>query len=580
MRLRTRYAIVLVGILLVLGTIVVGTGQFFQQQTEQDEQDDVDETAQLAADQVNTEIERQLTPLSLRASDPPSNLSRDSSAYLQETVNEGGFRTALYLGSNGTIQDIYGLEDPAARTDFIGTDDSGESYFETTMGETEYIGDATLEEDGQVTVIMSARIIDEEGERAGVLAGVRSLYDPQDDRVVDETTGPGVVAHQQFDSLRPLNTSEQNARVVYSSEDGDEVILQGSEDHFDESITSRALVEESGLVIEVERDRGVLVDQLQILQYLQFGSLFIVLISMAGLGLYEYRTNLRQTGRLLNGFDELTEGNFDHSLELSAAKEWEQIGDGFNAMADGLREREAELKEREREIREREQRLSVLNRVLRHNLQNDMTVIQGYAEVIPYADSEEKLEQASEMILEKSRGLVNHGKKARQLETVMENAADGPVFVDIAQKTLASVQSFEKDHPDFAIHTSIPDAVYVEAVSGIGYGIESLIENAFEHNDSDDPEVWVTIEDGAKEVTVEIRDNGPGIPEHEHEVLTQDEESSLEHGSGIGLWLAYWAAIKSDGDISFGDPDVDGGVVRLTLPAGEEPEETFDYSLD
>jgi len=56
-------------------------------------------------------------------------------------------------------------------------------------------------------------------------------------------------------------------------------------------------------------------------------------------------------------------------------------------------------------------------------------------------------------------------------------------------------------------------------------------------------------------------------------VLRQPEETSLEHGSGIGLWLAYWSANKSGGQLSFGDQS-NGGSVTLSLPRADDPART------
>ncbi|MXR51768.1 hypothetical protein GRX03_09145 [Halovenus sp. WSH3] len=555
MRLLTRYLLVLVGVSLILGVTVVGGTELFQQQTESREQRDVDETAELAADQIDESLNRELDRLVSRSSVPPANLTADSGPYLQSVIDDTAFDTALFIDANGTIRDIRGISQQSelSRGDIVGTDESDEPYFQTSLAEGSHIADPEVESDGRVTLVMAARVV-QNGTQAGVLAAAITVYDP-----AVETEA------QLFSALAPLNTTDQSARVIQPTESG-EVVMAGPTTEFQRSLTSRARSEESGWIVEIERDRSDLLDRLTLLQTIQFGSLFVVIVSVLGLGVYEYRTNLRQTRRLLDGFGELTDGNFEHTLELTAATEWRQIGDGFNEMADSLAERERQLREREREIRERERRLSVLNRVLRHNLQNDMNVIQGYAEILPEADPQQ-IERASAKIIEKSQGLVDHGKKARRLETIMDNAAEGPNEIDLVPRVRDIVAEYQAEYPEHTVHTSFPDRAVVSAVSGVEFGIESLVENAFEHNTSDSPAVWVSIAVDDR-VLVEIRDNGPGIPPHERDVLEESEETSLEHGSGIGLWLAYWAVTKSDGELRF-DGDWDGGFVRVWLPRPE-----------
>ena len=57
-----------------------------------------------------------------------------------------------------------------------------------------------------------------------------------------------------------------------------------------------------------------------------------------------------------------------------------------------------------------------------------------------------------------------------------------------------------------------------------------------------------------------------GISERETRVLKRGEETQLEHGSGIGLWLAAWVVDASDGELSFARPDDGGSVASISLP--------------
>jgi signal transduction histidine kinase len=557
MRLRTKYAAVLLAILLVLGTVVFGSAELFKQRTIEQEQQDLDETTRLAADQIDESIRDQVDLIRAYGASEEMNNFSQSEENLNRLVERSTFNIVQLVDRNRTVRDFQGQVNEQQREAIIGRNVSDRTYVQkglagqTHVRDPERLGNETV---ATYNVIISAPVININNEFRGVLAGATQL----------STT-------DFLSPITPLKTSSQSVTVRGQTVNGTLEVLSGTDKEFDNALSSSAKVSTTGWTVEVRRDRGTLTSQLQFLQYIQFGSLFVVLLSVFGLGYYQYRTTLQQTDKLLDGFDELTEGNFEYSLDLTAAEEWNQIGDGFNEMATGLREREQQIREREQQIRERERRLSVLNRVLRHNLQNDMTVIQGYAEILPTA-GQEQLEQASEKILQKSRGLVNHGKKARRLETVMENAEEGAVDLDIGKKVLDMAEKYDNEYSEFAVDIDIDERAWASAVSGIEFGIESIIENAFHHNDSDDPEVSVRLEQEDETVLIHVEDNGPGIPEHEREVLTQDEETSLEHGSGIGLWLAYWAVVKSDGGLEFDTPDGDGSIVTIRLPRTEPPE--------
>jgi signal transduction histidine kinase len=66
---------------------------------------------------------------------------------------------------------------------------------------------------------------------------------------------------------------------------------------------------------------------------------------------------------------------------------------------------------------------------------------------------------------------------------------------------------------------------------------------------------------------VAVTDDGPGLPAHESRVLTNGEETPLEHGSGMGLWVVHWIVSRYGGELDF-EVD-DGTTVRLSLPAAD-----------
>jgi len=562
MRLRTKYVAVLVVVLVVLGTVVVGAAETFKSQAVASEQADLDRRTEIAAQQIDAAVFEQGDLLSRYAASLDGARPAASDQQLGQLVNATSFAWVAVVAENGTVVDVRGdVTDVERRA-------VGRPVDEAAIGGDRRITD-TLEnglrlftdptpvawgETEQSHLVNVSVPISQQGRITGALVGGFAIR---------ETTF--------FDAIAPFETDTATSRVVADRQGGGQTTLDPAASSFDETITSTAEIATTGWRLEVRQDRGLLTERLAFLQFVQVGSLVVVLLSMLGLGVYQYRTTLRQTDRLLAGFEALRDGDFDHRLDLAAAEEWTQISDGFNTMASGLRQRESELRERERGIREREQRLSVLTRVLRHNLQNDMAVIQGFAEVLPETESAERRDELAANIVDTAQKLVDHGQKARDLEEIIDNAEDGPVEMDLAREVEAIVADYEARHPAVTFEVEAPDEACALAVPRAETGVESLVENAVEHNDSDQPRVQVTVETVDDAVEVRVGDNGPGIPDYEEAVLAQTEETSLEHGSGIGLWLAYWAGDKSGGGLFFGESTAGGALVTLRFPACERP---------
>lgn len=64
-----------------------------------------------------------------------------------------------------------------------------------------------------------------------------------------------------------------------------------------------------------------------------------------------------------------------------------------------------------------------------------------------------------------------------------------------------------------------------------------------------------------------VADKGPGIGPDERAVILSGEETPLQHGSGVGLWLVKWVVRNVGGTLSFGDGP--GTTVEIELPLAE-----------
>ena len=212
-------------------------------------------------------------------------------------------------------------------------------------------------------------------------------------------------------------------------------------------------------------------------------------------------------------------------------------------------------------VRRLNERNAVLNRVLRHNIRNEMNVIIGYAEALregPTGDDGEAIGR----IATAAAGVAELSQNARQIQRTA--AADGDLgAVDVSRAVEATVDRLRRRYPDATIEFDRGREVRAVANDRLEVVIEQLIENAVRYAGDAPVEVVVDPDRGGR-VAIEVADRGPGLPEAERRVLSDGgDESPLRHGSGLGLWLVKWAVEAYGGAVEHEENQPTGS--RLTV---------------
>ncbi len=229
----------------------------------------------------------------------------------------------------------------------------------------------------------------------------------------------------------------------------------------------------------------------------------------------------------------------------------------------------SDVTERER----RRQQLEVLNRILRHNLRNDAGVVHGYGELLAERLEDPGLRRMADAIERRAGALAALGDKASTVETLVSDV--DPLPVDVAAVVTEVATEARGRHPDATvdIRTDVEDATVDLRADALRAIVENTVENALEHHDGagverDDGGPWVRVRvtrtsDAAALV---IEDDGPGVPDHEIAAIEAGKETSLEHGSGIGLWIVEWASAALGADVAYEDRDPRGTKVTVRIP--------------
>lgn len=211
--------------------------------------------------------------------------------------------------------------------------------------------------------------------------------------------------------------------------------------------------------------------------------------------------------------------------------------------------------------RRRERQLKVIDRLLRHNLRNELNVVIGRAELAADAGSPEVREHAA-TINRVCRSVLATAEKEREIVSLL-SAPSAQTTVDVADlaRRVANETSDDAD-----VFVDAPETASVSGVEGLDLALTELVENAVAHATTNRPSVDITVDVDDGVVRFAVWDRGARIPPEDAGVLLGDRDASaLSHGSGLGLWLVHWAIELSNGSVSLTRRRGGGNVITLTL---------------
>ena len=217
------------------------------------------------------------------------------------------------------------------------------------------------------------------------------------------------------------------------------------------------------------------------------------------------------------------------------------------------------------DLKQRTRQLRVFDNVLRHNIRNDLNVVRGRGRQLRAALDGE-LEVAADAIVNRAEDLLSTSEKSRAISTVLGDQREATT-VDLGELVRSLAEETADEWPGADIKVTGPTHLEASATGSIELAIEEVLENAVRHDDAEDPRMRVTLAVDGSWAVLRVRDNGPGMSGFDKDVLESGEAiDTLSHGSGLGLWLVYWAVNRSGGEIHVDDCDPRGTEVTVRLP--------------
>ena len=222
----------------------------------------------------------------------------------------------------------------------------------------------------------------------------------------------------------------------------------------------------------------------------------------------------------------------------------------------------------EQDLRERNEQLSLLNRIVRHDIRNDMNVIDGWAELLRDELPPEN-EEMLDRILRASQHTTELTRDVRDLMAVLgpDGAAVNLQPVDVVRVIEDEAERVRRAFDTVEIQIrSERSHIDVQANAMLSSLVGNLLNNAVQHNDEETAKIRVDTEVREESVIVTVADNGPGIPETQRNSIFEQETKGLNSdGTGLGLYLVDTLVDIYGGDISVADNEPKGTVFTVEL---------------
>ncbi|RQH03490.1 ATP-binding response regulator [Natrarchaeobius oligotrophus] len=221
----------------------------------------------------------------------------------------------------------------------------------------------------------------------------------------------------------------------------------------------------------------------------------------------------------------------------------------------------------QRTLVDRNHRLALLNRIVRQDIRNDVSMIVGLADQLRgRVDPHD--ERAVEMLLDAAQHAVDLTDTAAAVIDVISASDVEREPVDLYAVLDAKVRELRRERDvEIAVdrRDDVEGPVIVHASPMLGLVFEHLLANAVDHSDRSTPHV-VVVDATAEDVIVEIADDGVDVPDAQKRSLVQPSACfDGRSGMGVELYLVTILLESFDATLKVEGNYPNGTRTRVTL---------------
>jgi signal transduction histidine kinase len=229
-----------------------------------------------------------------------------------------------------------------------------------------------------------------------------------------------------------------------------------------------------------------------------------------------------------------------------------------------IRSRE-QLERARNDLAKRKEMIELYDKLLRHDLGNDLQVITGFANVLAEQTEGEKQRYASkiENAAESSADLI---ERVGDIVSTLEREAE-PEPRDLAAVLETVVGDVEASYESLTVE--FDPAVFDYRVYGgdlLDSVFTNILSNAAVHNDGDVTVRMYAEEQPPNTVVVGMADDGSGVPEAvRDDIFEMGEKGPESEGTGLGLGFVRALTESYGGTVDVVDSEWGGAEFRVTL---------------
>lgn len=210
-------------------------------------------------------------------------------------------------------------------------------------------------------------------------------------------------------------------------------------------------------------------------------------------------------------------------------------------------------KQVELELQSNREHMKLINRILRHDITNNLSVIKSAINLFRNTKKAEMLESVEGMVF-KSVGLIN---RMRELEALISNNYNLRPF-----EIHSIINNLKDKHPGAKI--KFKGKASVLADESIVSVFDNLINNSLRHGKSN--KINIKIEKGERYAKIFFADDGLGIPDEVKEKIFEEDFTYGDTGhTGLGLYIVKKAISRFGGHIFAKDNKPQGVVFIMEL---------------